>query len=101
VESPLGGPDNYPELKAIACASLAACQAVGSRGSGEDEALVLTQGWNGTSWSRETSPSPLYGFRTLSGIACPSATDCWAVGEGLIRDGEGTRMIIEHFSAPS
>jgi hypothetical protein len=100
VRSQLGGPGNYPELKAIACAALSACQAVGSRGSGEDEAQVLTQGWNGSRWSRETSPSPLYGFRTLSGVACPSETDCWAVGEGLIRDGEGTRMIIEHFSAP-
>ena len=97
VDSPPGGRDDYPELRAVACANKLACQAVGSRGSGEDDAMVLTEGWNGSTWSRETSPSPLYGFRTLSGVACPSAKDCWAVGEGLIRSGEGTRMVIEHF----
>ena len=99
VHSQLGGPDNYPELKAVACAVPNACQAVGSRGSGEDEALVLAEGWNGSSWSGETSPSPLYGFQTLTGVACPSANDCWAVGEGLNHTGSGSRMIIEHFSS--
>jgi len=101
VHSQLGGAGNYPELKAVACAALNACQAVGSRGSGEDEALVLTQGWNGSRWSRETSPSPLYGFQTLTGVACPSAKDCWAVGEGLNHNDSGSRMIIEHYSASS
>ncbi len=99
VHSPPGGIGDYPELEAIACGALGACQAVGSRGSGEDDALVLTQGWNGSRWSTEASPSPLYGFQTLTGVACPSANDCWAVGEGLNRTGSGSRMIIEHFSA--
>ena len=97
VDSPSGGPGDYPELMAVACANQTACQTVGSRGSGEDNAMVLTEGWDGSAWMREPSPSPLYGFRTLSGVACPSPKDCWAVGEGLIRSGEGTRMVIEHF----
>jgi len=59
---------------------------------GEDEALVLTEGWNGSSWSGETSPSPLYGFQALTGVACPTAGDCWAVGEGLNHSGSGSRM---------
>ena len=66
-----------PSSEAVACAAVTACQAVGSRGSGEDEALVLTEGWNGSSWSAETSPSPLYGFQSLTGVACPS-------GEGML-----------------
>ena len=98
VASPLGSKGNYPELKAIACADRTSCQAVGSRGAGEDEALVLAQGWNGSHWSNESSASPLYGFQTLSGVACPSASDCWAVGEGLNRSASGSRMIIEHYS---
>ena len=68
------------------------------RGAGEDEALVLAQGWNGSHWSNESSASPLYGFQTLSGVVCPSASDCWAVGEGLNRSASGSRMIIEHYS---
>ncbi len=101
VHSPQGNAGNYPELEAIACAGATACQAVGSRGSGEDDALVLTQGWNGSRWSWETSPSPLYGFQILTGVACVSAEDCWAVGEGLNRSASGSRMIIEHFSGSS
>jgi len=101
VHSPQGSRGNYPELNSIACADLTACQAVGSRGSGEDDALVLTQGWNGSRWSSETSPSPLYGFQSLTGVACPSAQDCWAVGEGLNHAGSGTRMIIEHYFGSS
>jgi hypothetical protein len=101
VHSQLGSAGNYPELKAVACAAVTACQAVGSRGSGEDEALALAEGWNGSGWSGETSPSPLYGFQTLTGVACPTAEDCWAVGEGLNRSGSGSRMIIEHFSPSS
>ncbi len=101
VHSPQGSTGNYPELQAIACSGPTACQAVGSRGSGEDEALVLTQGWNGSRWSSETSASPLYGFQTLTGVACPSAEDCWAVGEGLNHAESGSRMIIEHYSESS
>lgn len=99
VKSPPGSAGDYPELKAIACAAVSACQAVGSRGAGEDEARVLTEGWNGSSWTNETSPSPLYGFQELSGISCPSAKACWAVGEGLNHTGSGSRMVIEHFTA--
>jgi hypothetical protein len=99
VGSPLGGPGNYPELKAVSCAAAAACQAVGARGSGEDEAFVLTQGWNGSSWSREASRSPLYGFQSLTGVSCPSTGDCWAVGEGQNRSFTGTRLIFEHLTA--
>jgi len=97
--SPFGGPGNYPELKAVSCAAPTQCQAVGSRGSGEDEASVLTQGWNGSSWARETSRSPLYGFQTLSGVSCPTAQECWAVGEGQNRSFSGVRLILEHFTA--
>jgi hypothetical protein len=97
----LGGAGNYPELQAVACAARTACQAVGSRGAGEDEADVLTEGWNGSSWSRETSPSPLRGFQMLSGVACPSTTDCWAVGNGSPVTGNGDRMLIEHYSKAS
>lgn len=98
ISSPKGGVGDYPELEAIACGAATSCQAVGSRGSGEDEALVLTEGWNGSAWSKETSPSPLHGFQSLTGVSCPLASDCWAVGEGQNKAGTGGGMIIEHYS---
>lgn len=98
VASPPGTLGNYPELKAIACATATRCQAVGSRGSGEDDASDLAEGREGRSWTWEHAPSPLYGYQELTGIACPSVTDCWAVGEGENRSGSGVRMVVEHFS---
>lgn len=98
VSSPLGGSGDYPELEAVGCGAANSCQAVGSRGSGQDEALVLTEGWNGSAWSKETSPSPLHGFQSLTGVSCPSASDCWAVGEGENTAGTAGGMIIEHYS---
>ena len=45
-----------------------------SSGASDNETLH----WNGTSWSAVPVPQPGYGG--LSGISCPSAADCWAVG---------------------
>jgi len=40
---------------------------------------TLMEHWNGTAWSRVTSPSP-NGFALLNGISATSASDAWAVG---------------------
>jgi hypothetical protein len=41
---------------------------------------VLMLHWNGSAWSRATSPSVLTGAGELSAITVVSATDAWAVG---------------------
>jgi hypothetical protein len=42
--------------------------------------VTLIEGWDGTKWSRMTSPSPGVYSNTLNGVAAVSATDAWAVG---------------------
>jgi hypothetical protein len=68
----------------VACSSSAYCLSVGygytSGGANVNEALR----WNGNRWSVVRTPQPggtspgNYGY--LQGIACPSASDCWAAG---------------------
>jgi hypothetical protein len=67
-------------LGAVACVSSSACVAVGSHTDGA-YALTLAESWDGSGWSVVTSPS-VDGMDTfLSGVACVTATDCWAVGD--------------------
>ncbi len=77
------------QLDAVTCASNTDCWAVGgvSTGptatSGEGPATTLAIHWDGTSWSRAATPSPVYGNGTedvLDAIACPASNDCWAGG---------------------
>ena len=67
-------------MNGVSCGSDASCNAVGREGtSGADKTLV--EHWDGTSWSVVASPNP--GGATsisLSGVSCPSATSCNAVG---------------------
>ena len=50
---------------------------------------TLIEHWNGTTWSRVTSPSP-HGFALLNGISATAASDAWAVGVTSAGTGEQT-----------
>jgi Glycosyl hydrolase family 76 len=68
----------------VACSSPSDCLAVGygytSEGANVNEALR----WNGRRWSVLTTPQPGGAspgdYSYLEGLACPSASDCWADG---------------------
>jgi hypothetical protein len=73
------------ELAAISCTSASACTAVGASSS-TVVAQTLVEQWNGTTWSIVPSPNPVFGtgvnaFNQLSGVSCPSASACTAVGQ--------------------
>lgn len=79
---------DYNELSGIACVSASNCWAVGYAQSAPGPALNLVLRWNGHSWSRVSVPQPdgtssAYPDSTnhLNGVACVSASDCWAVGD--------------------
>jgi hypothetical protein len=69
-------------LNGVSCSSTRACTAVGSdTGTGPGGPLV--ERWNGRTWQRQKihAPAVAAGFDTyLSGVACPSATECLGVG---------------------
>jgi photosystem II stability/assembly factor-like uncharacterized protein len=71
-------------LNAVACPSDGGCYAVGFLGvangyAGGGEGTVLSSSDLGIQWSSQTVP-PMTG--DLDSITCPSATTCFAVGEG-------------------
>ena len=79
VPAPSGG--TGVALQAVSCASATKCQATGSSAASGSSPVTLAEGWNGTKWSIEPTPSPNPGKPdTLTGVSCPSASLCWAVG---------------------
>jgi len=73
--TPSGMTDSY--LLGVSCSSSSDCEAVGfSNASGDD--ATLTEGWNGTKWTLQTTPNP--NGSTLEGVSCSSTSDCEAVG---------------------
>jgi hypothetical protein len=77
--NPAGGVLN--ELDAVSCASAANCMAVGNQQSSAGASTVLAEHWNGSTWalSAALNPSGDTGL-FLTGVSCPSATYCVAVG---------------------
>ena len=62
-------------LSGVAAVSAGTVWAVGNVGG----AQTLIEQWNGTRWTRVSSPNPV-GGSGLVGVAATSATNAWAVG---------------------
>jgi hypothetical protein len=70
----------FSALAGVSCFTTSACTAVGYYFDGSNY-LTLAEAWNGTSWSIQSTPNPAGAtFSGLSGVACPTATYCTAVG---------------------
>jgi hypothetical protein len=80
------GDGTFSELDSLACSSATNCWAVGSYGTFAPPETFLNQAlhWNGTAWSLVTTPEPdgtaSGAIQQLAGVACHTATNCWAVG---------------------
>ncbi len=82
VPSPDTSSSQANALSSVSCVSSSDCWAVGGAdtGSGGD-AQNLVEQYNGSSWSIVPSPDTSSSQpNLLEGVACPSATDCQAVG---------------------
>jgi hypothetical protein len=79
------------ELTGVSCASASACMAVGSyRADANGDEAILTEAWNGTSWSIQPTPANPASQGFLTGVSCASATFCVAVGYSFGRFGVST-----------
>jgi hypothetical protein len=69
-------------LNAVACpTSTRDCEAAGSYINSSGVTVTLAERWNGTTWALQTTPNPAGATDSeLYAAACPSATDCEAVG---------------------
>lgn len=67
------------------------CEAVGwNFRSGAEIARTMAEGWNGTKWSVQFTPTPraASGGSYPDGMSCGSADSCTSVGEGLTSEGD-------------
>ncbi len=68
----------------VACTSAPNCWAVGGFGANNGAVLNQALHWNGKNWSQVSTPEPggtsSGSQQILTGIACTSASNCWAVG---------------------
>jgi len=80
VASPNPPGENYASLSGISCSTDTSCEAVGHDTTAA-WAKTLIEHWDGSSWSIINSPNPPgITYVDVSGIACQSSTDCYAVG---------------------
>ena len=69
------------QLTGVACPAVSDCVAVGTGGSGGQDA-VWAQRWNGASWSQLTPVTPAGSASSgFSGISCAGSAHCLAVGD--------------------
>ena len=67
----------------VACISAKVCIAVGLNQESETVEVTLAEGWNGKSWSIQTTINPKGAQNNgLLGVSCTSAEACTAVGQG-------------------
>jgi hypothetical protein len=77
----LPSPSGLNELTSVACPAAKVCVGVGyGAASSPDKSSVSSALWNGSSWTPLTTPVPVKDYLGLSGISCPSTTDCVAIG---------------------
>jgi hypothetical protein len=68
-------------LNDVSCTSATACTAIGSDDNSTGDQVPLAERWDGTTWTIETTPTPIGARSTdLGGVSCTSATACTAVG---------------------
>jgi hypothetical protein len=69
------------DLEGVSCSSAKACTAVGDSDSSDDKSDTLIEHWNGAKWAIQAAPKPPSGNESyLTGVSCPSAKVCTAVG---------------------
>jgi hypothetical protein len=95
-----GGSSPGSGLFGAACTSGSACMAVGSQATTPERGVTLADRWDGTHWSMQITVSRAnWPQNTLTGVACPSAANCWAVGGSLNPGAPGKQLsIIEHWN---
>jgi hypothetical protein len=94
-------------LSGVSCAPTGPCAATGAYfdatvGGNPPPDVALGEVWNSTSWAIDPTPSPGAGYDSvLSGVDCPSATDCIAVGYDYYNQGPNDAVLAEQWDGTS
>jgi hypothetical protein len=86
----------FSNFNQVTCPARNHCVAVGNSTVG-NSFDPLTEEWNGTSWTLQTTPAPPQGtFVELVSVSCLSARDCFAVGQ--YNFGAVVKTLVEHWN---
>ena len=77
---PTGTHAAFGNAGAVACAGASLCWAVGDYTQSSGTQQVLADYWGGSSWELATLPDPSGTNPSLQAVACPTSSDCEAVG---------------------
>jgi hypothetical protein len=93
-------PGAYTAFEAVSCASVSTCTAVGVAATKAGLGLPFVEAWDGSNWTIESVPAPGNArFSSFTGISCPSASKCTAVGTADVKTTEVP--LVEHWSGTS
>jgi hypothetical protein len=81
-------------LYGVSCPAATACTAVGNYTTRSGVEQTLAEQWNGTTWSVVPTPNPAGATSSsLSGVSCPTANACTAVGNYVSSSGSQETLI--------
>jgi Subtilase family len=83
-------------LLAVSCTSSTSCTAVGDYFESSGAEVPLAEGWNGTAWTTQETPTPEGTGSWLSGVSCTSSSACIATGRSFDVDGLEVALAEEH-----
>jgi hypothetical protein len=78
VPTPVPAGATSSSLHAVSCTTASSCAAVGDYFTGAPGLVALAEGWNGSSWEIQRTPTDL--SSSLSSVSCPAEGVCSAVG---------------------
>jgi hypothetical protein len=86
-------------LFGVSCSDRLGCWAVGGATLRSAREEPITEHWNGSKWSLTVLPEPAsLAAADLTGVWCPDATRCWAVGAAARRVNTASRPLAEHWT---
>ena len=95
--APAPGRAPYSEFAAVTCLSADDCWAVGNYADSNDTTYTLTEQYTGSAWDLVSSLSVVGSpYSVLNGVACASASECWAVGYSTDNSGNSTSLTEEY-----
>jgi hypothetical protein len=94
--------DEQSWLESVSCPSSKHCTAVGAVVTTLNGIVPLAEGYNGTTWSVQTTPTPEHSIEAqLSGVSCSGTSACTAVGGYDNSAEKGERALIERYNGTS
>lgn len=95
--NPVGQSDNADS--SVSCSGSMSCTSAGFWTNGGDQVEPLAEVWNGSTWRRQRTPSPVgAAISQFNGISCVSGPACMAVGNASANSSYLTYPLAEYWN---